>query len=436
LLALLASFGDNGFLYPLLYRWWPGWGWFRGQERAAYLAAFGLCVLAGYGATVVPIMNVVARRRAALSYGALITAGVYTFGMLWQLPGYTAIGPWRYLVVAFVTLALGLGIALLVWLDGWERRLGLVFALVVVNLCWANFAVNLDWVGPARKVETLPEAAALVQAMDAGAVETGRVYNEYRIFDDYGMVAGVEDVWGSSPLRLARYAALFDQFPLDRMWRLLGVSHVLTWRKELFGPSELLAEFPQSSDTTYLHRLPQAPQRAWLTTALVAVDDAEATRRLADHQFDLDEMALLPPETGLGSTPVLIGTGSADGVEATVQRLAPNKLRVRVGSPTAGLLVIAENWMPGWQVEQPTCNGSSACGGGANLAGLTLLEPVRANLTLVGVPTPAGVTEFDMVYRPRSVAYGLVISAATAAAVGALALWRWRSRNRYGREHV
>ena len=38
----------------------------------------------------------------------------------------------------------------------------------------------------------------------------------------------------------ARYAALFDNFPLDRMWRLLGVETVLTWRQGIFVPSDLL----------------------------------------------------------------------------------------------------------------------------------------------------------------------------------------------------
>ena len=50
LAALLVSYGGNAFLYPLVYRVLPGWNLFRGQERAAYLVAFGLSVLAGLGA--------------------------------------------------------------------------------------------------------------------------------------------------------------------------------------------------------------------------------------------------------------------------------------------------------------------------------------------------------------------------------------------------
>ncbi|OUC07471.1 hypothetical protein RY27_14710, partial [Litorilinea aerophila] len=201
---------------------------------------------------------------------------------LWQLPGRTAVGPWHYLLIAFVTLALAMAFCLMLWLPGWSpRRSHWVLLLALANLFWANLGTNLDWVSPARKVQLAPEmealAAAVAQGPHNGDPSTpGRVYNEYRIYDDYGMRLQIEDVWGSSPLRLAAYAALFDQFPLDRMWQLTGVAHVLTWRRELFVPSQLLAEFPQATDTTYRHRLETPNPRAWLAGAVLAVDDDQA----------------------------------------------------------------------------------------------------------------------------------------------------------------
>ena len=135
------------------------------------------------------------------------------------------------------------------------------------------------------------------------AQDDGRTYNEYRVYEDYGVSVAVEDVWGSSPLRLAAYAALFDNFPLDRMWRLLGVETVLTWRRELFVPSELLAEYPQATDTTYLHRLTDPNPRAWLVQDVQLANDADAYALLADHTFDLDKTALLPLGTELSSLP-------------------------------------------------------------------------------------------------------------------------------------
>jgi hypothetical protein len=269
LFALLASYGDNGPLYPLLYQIAPGWNLFRGQERAAYLVAFGLSVLAGYGAALAPILRQRTRARIATMYAGAIIGGVYAFGLLWQLPGRTTMGQWRYLLLAAATIALATGFAMLLRWPGWsDRRSALLAALVIGNLFVVNIGTNLGDFDPVRKTLPPPEVAALQVAAAETATANlgvpGRVYNEFRVYEDYAMRAEVEDVWGASPLRLARYAALFDAFPLDRMWRLTGVDHVLTWRRELFMPSTLLAEFPQAADTTYLHRLAEPNPRAWL----------------------------------------------------------------------------------------------------------------------------------------------------------------------------
>ena len=184
----------------------------------------------------------------------------YLFGLLWQLPGRTAIGQGQFLLIAAVTVVLVSTFAVMLRLPGWSRRrtIGLT-VLAVANLFWANMGTNLDQFDPARKVILPPEVEALQAAVAERAGSNlglpGRVYNEFRVYEDYGMRAGLEDVWGASPLRLATYAALFDQFPLDRMWRLLGVDHVLTWRRDLFEPSERLAEFPQDTDS-YLRASP------------------------------------------------------------------------------------------------------------------------------------------------------------------------------------
>ncbi|MBK8047309.1 MAG: hypothetical protein IPK16_09410 [Anaerolineales bacterium] len=80
LVALLLAYGGNGFLYPVFYRFAPGWSLFRGQERAAYLVALGLCVLAGYGAAAIPGMALRRRARLATIYIVLVAAGVYVLG--------------------------------------------------------------------------------------------------------------------------------------------------------------------------------------------------------------------------------------------------------------------------------------------------------------------------------------------------------------------
>lgn len=437
LVALLLAYGGNGLLYPLAYRWAPGFDLFRGQERAAFLVAFGLSVLAGYGLLAAQLLPVRVRGWLATLYAGLVIGGVYLFGLLWQLPGRTAIGQERFLLWATLTIGLATGLALLLRLPGWSReRTFLIALLAFANLFWANFTTNLSEFSPARKAILAPEVAAVRDALSSlqrgetagdrngeeDQLAPGRVYNEFRAYEDYGMRIGVEDVWGSSPLRLARYARLFETFPLDRMWRLLGVTHVLTWRRELFGPSTLLGEFPQTTDTTYLHRLAEANPRAWVVAEAIVASDDDAVTLLADHNFDLERTAILASAADMATYPEAskhLQRSTADA-PATVRLLqhAPGKFTVTAESAAPGLLLISENWMPGWRIvvrEWPA---------GAHAA---LTAPLRANLTLLGVPIPAGRVAFDLVYQPDSVRTGLWIGGVTLALLacgGFFAAWR------------
>lgn len=419
LVALLLSYGSNGFLYPLFYRLAPGFDLFRGQERAAYLVALGLSVLAGYGVLASHLLPPRLRAWLATLYAGLATGAVYLFGMLWQLPGRSAIGQWHYLLIAAITITLAAAFAVTLRWPGWsERRTWLLGALLFANLLWANGATNVAEFGPARKVILPPEVEALQNAVaeTAGANVglAGRAYNEFRVYEDYGMRAGIEDVWGSSPLRLARYARLFEEFPLDRLWQLTGVDHVLTWRRELFVPSTLLAEYPQASDTTYLHRLAAPNPRAWVVGGGVSATDDDAATLLADHTFDLRAVAVLPAE--LLATPAGAAAATPVDAEGNLTLHAPGRYTVRVDSPVAGLLVVGENWMPGWQVVDAACGAEeTACPAGTwpETGGPALLEPVRANLAFLGVPVPAGPVRFDLIYAPESVRNGLWIGGAT-----------------------
>ena len=435
--ALLLAYGDNGWLYPLAYRWAPGFDLFRGQERAAFLVAFGLSVLAGYGLLAARLLPVTVRGWLATLYAGLVIGGVYLFGLLWQLPGRTAIGQGRFLLLAALAVGLAAGFALLLRLPGWSRERTLLLGLLVfANLFWANYTTNLGEFGPARKVVVAPEVAAVADALSStqsrevaedrrgeeAQPARGRVYNEFRAYEDYAMRVGVEDVWGSSPLRLARYARLFDAFPLDRMWRLLGVTHVLTWRRELFAPTTLLGEFPQATDTTYLHRLAETNPRAWVAPAAVVASDDDAVAQLADHDFDLERTAILASEADLATfreAPAL-PEKPADVAPATARltQRAPGEFTVTAESATPRLLLISENWLPGWRIVARAWPEDAS----------PPTAPLRANLTLLGVPIPAGRVTFDLIYQPDSVRYGLWLGGATLGLLALAALFAaWRA---------
>ncbi len=429
LLFLFLSYGNNSFLYPLFYRFAPGWDLFRGQERAAFVVAFGLSVLAGMGAAAIPQLPYGLRRRLAILLAMLVSASVYLFGILWQLLGQTAVSQVHYLIIALLTILFALVLVVCLVIPGWDRRRAwLLTGTLLVNLFVVNMGTNLSSFDPVRKTILAPEMAALQGAVinPTATGLPGRVYNEFRVYEDYGMRLGVEDVWGSSPLRLARYAALFENFPLDRMWQLTGVEHLLTWRRELFGPSTLLAEFPQATDTTYLHRLPDAHPRAWLVNRVQVADDAGALQQLADHTVDLRQVALLPPD--LLAQPITLPPGT-NTVQLT--RFQPNALQVEVTSENGGLLVISENWLPGWQIEAVACPAAQpACAQGTSTEGLPLLQPLRTNLTLIGVAVPPGTTRFTLRYWPVSVQLGLGISGGTVLLLLLAASWHWRRRSK------
>jgi len=425
LIALLLAYGDNGFLYPLAYWVAPGWNLFRGQERAALLVALGLSVLIGAGMAALPTLTYLERRRLALLYAVLVAGGAYCYGILWQLVGQSAVGQWHYLLIAVVTMLLAMALIVLLLRPAWSRRRGRIIAgLVVLNLFGANISTNLDWVDPARKTMLAPEMAAVEQGVRQGVPQAtglpGRVYNEFRVYEDYGMRQQIEDVWGSSPLRLARYAALFDNFPLDRLWRLTGVTHVLTWRRELFEASELLAEFPQTSDSTYLHRLVEPNPRAWLVQQLQPATDTDAVALLADHTFDVEQIALLPPETL--ANPLTLPTGSS---QIKIESIEAGQLRVTMESAAGGLLVLSENWLPGWQVRNIVSQATTQATGG-----LSNFTPYRVDLSLLGVLVPPGAVSFELIYWPQRVQQGLWISGGTLGLLVLLIGWRMATRLR------
>ena len=395
-LALLVSFGNHGFLYPVLYRWAPGWALFRGQERAAYLVAFGLSVLAGYGAAALGGLTARQRRTAAVAYAAVAAAGLIAAALalrpsLDPLAGNAAL--WPRLAAGLIAVGAW---AIILWLDLAERhRLWLLIAFTVAGLFGVNYVGNL---APRQPYPPLQVAAvqSAVRAVD-GSVP-GRVHNEDVLFEDYGMFVGVEDVSGSSPLRLARYDALLTDFPRERLWRLAGVRTVLSSRPDLYVPVEGRTAIPGGASPGYLHRLAAANPRAWVVNSVLTIDDAHARPLMGDARFDPEQTALIPPPAPSGLEDGTLALAGDNRVR--LERLAPNRLRAHVQSEHGGLLMVSENWMPGWRATVQRTGEPAQRD----------VPVVRADLTFLGVPVRPGESTIELTYWPDSVRFGLAIS--------------------------
>ncbi len=404
LAALLLSFGGETFLYTPFYLFVPGFGIFRGQERLAFLFSWALAVLAGYGLAQYTQWG--ERENANRARFVAMVRWLFVGGIALVLlffVGHNAIGwqdahPFRGLLAKSVWLVILLGLGLgLLHLYAAPRSSRVVLggiglgALVVLDLFTANWQINVHPLPPEAQTATPPAVEAI--RADARPGTAFRVYNEYRLYENYGVPFEVEDTWGASPLRLTRYDALYRTLRMERVWQLLNVHYVITWRQELYAPSQIIYQEAADKDTTYVHRLESPAPRAWLVYHVEEVTDEEALARLDDVAFDPLQAALLPP----GSAPALHSPADGQGGEVTIRARTPGSIALDVATPTDGLLVVSEIHYPGWH---------------AYLDGQPV-DILQVDYILRGVVVPAGQHRVEMVFRPLSLTVGAAISGVT-----------------------
>ena len=409
LIALLVSMGRNGPLYPLFYHLAPGWKLFRNQERAAYVVSFSLSVLAGLGMVWLDQLSPRWRSRFSLTMAGILLAGVAAFFIVWRISLAAAWADAWFSTTILITLA---GILGLVYAGGRRRGGGaILLGLGLLALFYANWDTLQAPIPLAKAAEPASAIIALQEASADCTIQTascarqwqglpGRIHNDTHLDSGFGPVVALDEVWGTSPLRLQRYQFLFDDFPMEQMWKLTGVEHVLTWRTELFEPAVLLQSIDAGDESMYLYRLAQPHPRAWFVDEVLEMPDIEARQAMAEHQIDLNRQALVSPN----SMPQLpLHPDLQQNSQIHIQRLAADHLQIQIGPDAQGFLVLSENWMPGWTATRHREGIDEK---------LTL---VRADVTLQGIVIPAGGGTIDVRYRPASIRVGLGISLGTIA---------------------
>ncbi len=445
-LALLISLGGNTFFYSPLYLYLPGFSIFRGQERWAFAVAFSLSVLAGYGfralltadrrpptadrrpetgdsqpsnlqpSTPNPKPQIPNLQRLTLYLLLLALFLTFLFFVGLNQTGWTSASPFYSLLGGASLLVILLALAWLLW-RGADRLsvplfTGLTAALICFDLFSANWQTNL-YPQPPEWHTQIPPAVAAIKADAANTPgEPFRVYNEFRVYDNYGVPFEVADLWGASPLRLARYDEfLAPPMPIERTWELLNVKYVITWRKELYLPSTIIYEEPTATDTTYVHRLNHVGPRAWLVTQAEIADDDVILQKIADPAFDRWHVALLEPgsQTSLdeallqGSDEARRRGGEAVSPGGTVELSTFNIQRstYNVTTPAPTLLILSEIDYPGWQA---TVDGQPA-------------PLLRADYVLRAIPLSPGEHTIELAFRPISFILGAIISGITLVGV-------------------
>ncbi len=410
LLALLLSLGGETFLYSPLYLFAPGLGTFRSQERAAYVFSFAMAILAGYGASQLfhSLPRLTRKRLMAFNWGlffASLASLVMVFAFLygWLRAGLaadSAFGPTlnrAILLVVFLLFSWGCIYARQRRLVG-MRLLTVVSALVILfDLFTVNWQNNLQATNPQEEYGPLPLLAPIQAAEGAF-----RTYNEWRLPGNFGMIYEVEDISGASPLRLRWYDELITALPAERVWELMNVRYVITWRKALLAQTDLLCEEPGADDTTYLHGLTNHLPRAYVVHQVRILKDEEALELLADPGFDPLQTVILREELDLE----LPDSATA---ESTVEVLdyGSNRIVLEAEAAARGLLVLSEVYYPGWRAY---VDGQET-------------RIYRADHALRAIPLESGWHRVEIVYESLSFKAGLVISAIAVTTLGGAAAW-------------
>lgn len=416
LTALVWSLGANSPLYPLLYNTLPGLRFFRGQERAAFLAAGALAILAGLGLASLPTLTSTPAVRT-LRIALVAVAGLALTTLAFVFAGWLGL-PDRYTnalpAVAFGALMVCAAGLIFSWLVGRPRSTR-AFALAPLLIAFELFTVNMDADSTYDRVPPADQIAihaadnpllAPILADDA----LFRVDGLRGLTDNYGSLWGVPDIHGISPLFLANVRALIEgPLPDERLWEVLAVKYVLSDWAELPAPARIVATGSDRYGPVNAHELADPrPFALFAADYRVAADANEAYALLLDPAINLRETLILEDDPGLTAAP---GSGTVEIVEAL-----PERITLRVTADAPALLSVALVDYPGWVAvldESP----------------VTLL---RANTATSAVVVPAGERIVTLTFMPLSVRLGALISAVgwlvTPLAAGSTFLYTWRRR--------
>ena len=405
---LLYALGTHTPVWRIFYEVVPGMSLFRVPAICAFLVSFGVTTLFAMGTDDLvreeperrPFVRT-RRGRAVLGFLGLLFIGALlqasgVLGSMWTTMLYADAGERQLAALATATpfITRGFGIALLIAglaVAGiWATRQGRIpltaalaglAALVAVDLGRIDraFIRMLDfhaWAAPDENIRFLQARR-----------EEGPPFRVADMLGDEQSVDlamhGLDILAGHHPNDLARYRQLLGleasvrQGANTRHPNVLGMMNVkyLLWPEEAAGRPPYQGARALSSARTprglvTVHAYPGL-EKAWVVSAATVIEDDEAAlARILSQGFSPAREAILAEPPSLA----LPGPGGAGGSgQVTWELNDPDERRLRVTTSGPALLVVSENWFPGWVAE---VDGEPA-------------EVRRANLTLQAVEIPA-----------------------------------------------
>ena len=428
--ATLWALGGHTPFFSIVYALVPGTKYFRAPSTMLYVVSFATAVLAGFGVDRA-LAGELRPRYVALwaGFGALVallaTTGALTNVATGLAPAELApvvegnaaaltLGAWRSLLMVVAVLG-----ALLAAARGRLRpaAAGIAVTAIVAVALWSVVRAYWQFVPPAsRTFASDPAINYLRTQTDSGRVlalplssDVGIGRDPFVLYDAL-MAHGVRLTLGYHGNELGRYQQLYGgegeraSVGNPNFWRLTNTRFFYTNAPELPIPGAARVAGPVRNafgTMIYVYRLPGDNPPAWVTPLAVKAADDNVLATVLDPRFDVGRVALFDTAAGVATQPVPAQLPTPLDLRVTVASRQPGRIALALDRPAPGgaTLVMSENYYPGWTAH---VDGRPAPVG-------------RADLTLIGVPLPAGARRVELTFTSPRYERGRAI---TLAALG------------------
>jgi hypothetical protein len=277
--------------------------------------------------------------------------------------------------------------------------------LVALLVAGDQFRVSDAFVGTIEFSEfATPDTNQRFLIDRAGIEEPFRVFSMMQNGQDVApAMYGLELAGGHHPNDLLRYRELIGMqgggipenlFAFNpNLLRILNVRYLL-WPDAQYplegAPPLNRISMPDGRPYASVYAFPGLPRARVVGDAIVVPEEEALDVILGDHDISYDPFT----QTVLSAEPPIdLGAGGATGTARWVER-TPNRLVLEVLSTGPGLLVLSENWFPGWKASVNEVE----------------VEVLRADYTLRAVPVGAGTQRVEFWYESTQLMTSLWIS--------------------------
>jgi hypothetical protein len=287
-----------------------------------------------------------------------------------------------------------------------------------------------DYLGPSRIPEVERAHPRRIAAFDAGAAPPWVVAVAYRMYPYPTLLAswGIEGSYDTDlqtffPAHIALMTRLVHEVEgqpaHQRLLQLGAVDRVLSLHAQGFEGLPLLARLPSPfRGAIHVFAVPGSVPRTYVVARARRAEGTAAVAAVLADDFRMHDEVVLSMEP-LATPPRSIGAESSEAVpagEAGSSRIVswrPDFIRIEANAAADGYVVLVDTYDPDWRA---TVDSRAA-------------PIIRANVAFRAVALTRGPHTVDFRYRPRSVAWGLAISALTLAGLlAARAGGRYRRR--------